>query len=255
VTDDTRTLDAAEQARLDAILEMARKVHYLNLLVAALALLLLAPGTESISLPLLQVPLARANAIVPLFLLSILLTAASDRLATQAYRWLPLDPRRVPFPWHPLGASRTNYWTLTTWVYLPVIVTGIAASITLWREAIGLGLLIPGFLLAGSQRVRDRYGLLVRDRADHRGGPATLSMWLLYLYRMVRNDLMAVVCAASVVGSMPSARAGALKLIGVIVGLLLGLLVCRAMAGALFYRRIDRIGPRWGFPSRNAHDY
>lgn len=254
MADEAQTLDAAEQARLDAVLEMARKVHYLNLLLAALALFLLAPGTDSVSMPLLQVSLPRANAIIPLFLLSILLTAADDRLAMQAYRWLPLDPRRVPFPWHPLGVSRVNYWTLITWVFVPVIITGIAATITLSGEATGLGFLIPGFLLAGSQRISDRYGPLVRERADHRGGPATLSMWMLYLYRMARNSLTAVVCVVSVLAAIPSARARALKVIGVTVGLIFGMMLCRVL-GSLLFRRIDRIGPRWGFAEKNAHDY
>jgi hypothetical protein len=233
---------------------MARKVHHLNLLVVALSLLLLAPGTDNVNIPLLQVSLPRANSIIPLYLLSILLTAANDRLAMQAYRWLPLDPRRVPFPWHPLGHSRVNYWTMTTWVLLPVVITGVAASITLWRELTGLGLLLPGLLLAGSQRVRDRYGPLIRDRLDHRGGPVTFSMWLLYLYRMARNGLMAVVCVTSVLAAIPDARALMLKVSGAIIVLFIGMMVCRVLAGA-FFRRIDRVGVRWGFPNTNAHDY
>ena len=79
-------------------------------------------------------------------------------------------------------------------------------------------------------------------------------MWLLYLYRMARNGLMAAVCVTSVLAAIPDARTHMLKVSGAIAVLFIGMTLCRVLGGA-FFRRIDRVGVRWGFPNTNAHDH
>ena len=254
LSDDTRSLDPTEQARLDSILAAARNVHYTNLVLAGTAILTSLAGADVVKVPLLELALPTTKSVIILYLLSILLTAADDRLFHQAHRWMSLDPRRPSFPWHALGYDRVNYFTVTSWIFLPVVITAIAASIALGRELAGSSLLLPGFLLAGTQRLMDRYGPLIRDRRDHRGGAATFSMWLLYVYRLIRNALLWLVFTTVVLAAIPDARQPMLTVSKVITVALLAMIALRTAAGGV-YRRIDQLGSRWGFPATNEHDY
>lgn len=204
--------------------------------------------------PLLELALPTTKSVIALYLLSILLAAANDRLFHQAYRWMSLDARRPSFPWHALGYDRVNYLTVTTWIFLPVVITAVAGSIVLRRELAGSSLLLPGFLLAGTQRLMDRYGPLIRGRRDHRGGPATFSMWLLYVYRLARNGLLCLVFTTLVLAAIPDVREPMLTVSKVIGGTIFVMIGLRTAAGAV-YRRIDQLGTRFGFPATNAHDY
>lgn len=246
-------LDPREQDRLDLILSAARNLHYWNFAVAGSAVLGALQGGDSVKVPLLDVSLSTGKAGVALYFLSILLTVANDRLFQEAYRWIRLDPRRPRFPWHALGSGPVSFARVSIWIYLPVVITASAAALSLGPQPLSSGLLLPGLLLAGSSRVFGHYWPLIRERRDHRGGPATFSMWLLYIYRLLRIFLLPLAFAAFVLAALPDLRAAMLHVIKWLAALLITAWALR-LVGAFFYKAIDRAGVRFGFPATNEHD-
>jgi hypothetical protein len=165
-----------------------------------------------------------------------------------------LDPRRPGFPWYALGLERMSYFRATCWLFLPVVATALAASQALGNEPAGTALLIPGLFLAGTPRLFDRYGQFVRERRDHRGGPATLSMWLLYIYRIARSVLLCLAFATLVISAAPMMRGSMLRLSSILTVVLIALLVLRTLGG-IVYRRIDQMGSRFGFAATSQRDH
>lgn len=197
--------------------------------------------------------MATLPAVVALYLLSIMVAIANDRLFRQAYKWMSLDPRRPGFPWYALGLNRVNYSAVSVWILLPVVVTAIAGSQALGHELGGTALLLPGFFLAGTPRICERYGDLIRQRRDHRGGPATFSMWLLYIYRIASSALLCLMFSTLVISAVPILRGTMLRVSSLLGAGAIALMVARTLAG-LVYRKIDHFGGRFGFASTNPHD-
>jgi hypothetical protein len=135
-----------------------------------------------------------------------------------------------------------------------MVLSSIAAAIALGKEAADVSFLMAGFLLVGSARLGEDYWAHVQDKTDERGGPATFSIWLLYWVRILRGLFLSGFCFFPILAILELWRTKMLVLTAVCILLSLALLVVRVIGMAL-HRRIDRLGPRFGFVATNQHDY
>ena len=144
---------------------------------------------------------------------------------------------------------------VTFWVLLPVLLCAIATGASVpagdWG---GLVLSAWGVLFVFVARGIGDDLHLIRHRLDHRGGPATFSMWLLYWYRLVRTLATVAFFLFTILAVIPRWRGNLLPVAGWCMGVAGALIAGRYIAGAPpLYRRIDRIGRRFGFPIESKH--
>ena len=241
-------LTREEQSRVDALLSQARSLHYTSFLIAGLSLAFASLDiSPEITLPAANIKLPSVQASVAAYLLSIFLGVGSHRLFKMAYPWLAQDPRRPPFPWIALGKGPIHVGYVMLWVLLPTFITALAAAIVLGCDVPGTCLLMGGFFLFALLDYSSLYVRQIWSRVDDRGNAITLSIWLLYWYRIVRGVTLTALFICPVLAAVPKCRAEMLfvTLIAFYAG---GVLAIIRIIGAFIYEWIDRIGTRLGFP-------
>jgi hypothetical protein len=249
-------LSKEEQERLDGLLGAARRFHYWAFILAGLSLLVSSlEGFAEIELPIVKLSIPALQANVGIYVLVQALTIATERLYSMARGWLSLDTRRPPFAWVALSSRRWNGRSVLLWLALPAVLCAIATGVTLGAgDLSGLGLASAGALVVLIPGTAGSEWYLLRNRLDHRGGPATFSIWLLYWYRFVRLVLWSSVFFLPVPAVVPRWRHGLLTIIGWCLLVSVPLMVARFLAGLPpLYRRIDRAGRRFGFPTESKH--
>lgn len=248
-------LTSDEMARLDQLLGGARSFHYTAMILAGLSLALSSlDESQAVTLPITGIVLPSTQAAVGLYLLVIVLVMAADRLFLMAVPWMEHDARRPPFPWIALGTGKLSIAYVTRWLFLPLVACAIATGITLKGDFLGFSLAIVGMSVILMPRVVEHYMNLISTRADHRGGPATFSIYLLYWYRVLRSICYGAFFLGLVLATIPAWRPLILRLAGILAAVVVATFVLRHIGTVgLVYRRIDRFGTRWGFPPRSQH--
>jgi hypothetical protein len=224
--------------------------------LAALSLLLSSlEGFSEIKLPIVEVSIPALQANVGIYIVVLALTFASAQTFKAANPWLELDRRRPPFAWIALTSKQPSAGVVTCWLLLPVLLCAIAAGASVpSRDWTGLGLSFIGVMAVFVAGAVEEWLHLIRHRLDHRGGPATFSIWLLYWYRLARTLCTVGFFLFTILAVVPRWRANLLVLVawcgaGIMI-LVVGRLVCGASP---IHRRIDRAGRRFGFPTESKH--
>jgi hypothetical protein len=191
--------------------------------------------------------------IITLFFFPILFSAVAVSCFAARYYWRTarryraLEPSKhgVPHPWPLLSLSE---FTQRMLIAIPVLKTGIAAEMQI-RGPYG-GLTFGTLCLMGSVDMLGRWSVLLKERSDERGGPATLSIWLLYRYRCVRHLLLTIVFLSPLLSTW-----GSDVVVGVFetsMTIVVTLYVMR-LIGAFAYSVVDRLGVRFGFAAAHSH--
>lgn len=249
-------LSREESERLDALLHGARRFNYSAFIISGISLALSSMETfEGFRLPIGDITVPSLQASVGIYLTVILLTIGAERLFAMASPWLRMDTRRPPFAWIALGTRGTTVRSATLWLLLPVMICAVSTALCLGqKDFTGSTLSFAGAVVMLLPRTWSEYWYLIRTRQDHRGGEATLSMWLLYLYRMERGLTMVALLFAPVIAVLPRWREPVWRVALPLIYIGMSLFVLRALAGLPFvYRRIDRLGKRFGFPITCKH--
>lgn len=248
-------LSKDELERVDNLLASARRTHHWAFILSGLSLLLssLEQFTE-LPLPIVEFAIPALHANMAIYVLVLVLTLASERLFNIARPWLKMDKRRPPFAWIALGSDPRGS-TVTLWLVLPVVVCSIATAVSVpGDDTTGLTLSFAGVLVVLLPHTAEQEWYLIRRRLDHRGGPATFSIWLLYWYRLVRTIVTVAFFFLPVLAVIPKWRNDLVTVVKWCGFIMVALVVGRFVAGTSpVYRRIDRIGLRFGFPAQSEH--
>lgn len=249
-------LSKEEQERLDALLRAARRFHYWAFILSGLSLLLSSLEQFSqLRLPIVEFTVPALHANMAIYILVLLFALGSERLFNMAHPWLTMDKRRPPYAWIALGPKESSRLRVTWWLALPVVLCSIATAASVpGDDPGGVTLSFAGLFVVLLPHPLGRYWHLVCTRLDHRGGPATFSIWLLYWYRIVRTIVFAAFFFLPVLAVIPKWRSDLLTVVkwcGIGgAALYVGRLIAAAPP---LYRRIDRIGRRFGFPAESKH--
>jgi hypothetical protein len=165
------------------------------------------------------------------------------------------DNRRPPFAWIALSPQDSTLRSVTLWLMLPIVICGVSTAISLdKKDFTGLGLSFIGLLFFATPRLVERHWYLITKRLDHRGGPATLSMWLLYWCRLLRSVILTICLFPTVIAVVPKWRSPVWDISSPMVIFMAAIVILRLIGGIPFiYRRIDRLGSRSGFPVESKH--
>jgi Zn-dependent protease with chaperone function len=138
---------------------------------------------------------------------------------------------------------------------LPVLVCAISTAISLdGKDPIGFLLSWVGIFFVLTPRIIGEYWYLIRKKLDHRGGPATFSMWLLYWYRLERSITGSVIFFIPILAIIPKWRIGLLRAETFLLIFFAVMYILRLIAvPPPVYRLIDRIGSKLGFPKESKH--
>ncbi len=257
-------LTEAEELRLDKLLESARYYHNLAFAVAGILTAISAlEHFQEFALPFGGLAFSRIPATVGLYLFVLILLVISDRFFLMAFPWLLADKRRPPFAWIPMGVGLGFKHALWSGIifYAPMQVSAIASTVILGDEPAVSGVLtLSALVLAGYgfvflPRTVYYWKHLINERIDHRGSAATLSIHLLYWYRLIRQIFFSLFLIAPIVQVMPRWRDSqfnvALPYLAIVFGFVfLVRLVCGSKS---IYRRIDGLGSKFGFPTESVH--
>jgi hypothetical protein len=248
-------LDAQEQSRLDDLLSAARGFHYTSIVIAGLSLVLSSiEETVPFALPIGGIQLPSIHSAVALYLLVIILSLAAERLAYLAEPSTRLDPRRPPFPWIALRQGPMDLTIVRLWLLAPILACAVATATSLEGDQVGSSLGFVGLVIIFMPRFIYKYTALITNRADERGGPATFSIYLLYLYRLFTDTLFMAYFFAPILAVIPRWRPSILPLTTSIIRIIAPIWVLRRIAGfGRVYRMIDRIGIKFGFPPDSPH--
>jgi hypothetical protein len=138
---------------------------------------------------------------------------------------------------------------------LPIVICGVSTAISLDKKDLtGFGLSFIGALFFATPRLVEQYWYVITKRLDHRGGQATLSMWLLYWFRLGRGVILTICLFAPVIAVVPKWRSPIWDISRPMMIFIVGILILRLIGGIPFiYRVIDRLGSRFGFPVDSKH--
>ena len=253
---DLAELTKDEQQRIDDLLSAARGFHYSAFALSGISLVLSSlEKIDGFKLPLGDVIIPSLQTAVGMYVLVLVLTLCAERLFNMAYPWMKKDPRRIPFPWIALSSRETTSLSVAFWLMLPAIVCGISTANALVNKDItSITLSFLSAFLVLLPRSIEHYWYLIRKRLDHRGGSATLSMWLLYCYRLENSLTITAFWFAPVIAVVPKWRDAVWRVAYPLILVALGIFLLRIVAGFPFvYRRIDRLGGRLGFTTTSKH--
>lgn len=249
-------LNKEELTRVDNLLGAARAFHYSAFVLSGISLVLSSlEKTDNFKLPIGDVVIPHLQTVVGIYLLVLVLSVGAERTLRMVYPWIKKDRRRPPFAWIALGPRGSTLRSVTFWLVLPIVVCGISAAISLDKKD------FPGYLLSfvGAvvfmmPRVVEENLYLIMKRLDDRGGPITFSVWLLYWYRLGRGIFLTAYLFAPVIALVPQWRSPIWDISRPVLLFYLGVFILRAIGGLpFFYRRIDRLGSRFGFPIESKH--
>lgn len=252
-------LDVSEQLRLDALLTSAKKSYNFSFLIAGLTLLLSSLNTfTTFQLPYGELQIPKEQTALGLFFLVTFFLAYTDRLFLMALPWIRLDKRRPPYDWVILGFSFEKDIRLGFWFSIPLLLTSVSTSLMLQDSVetwsfVFFQLAGMGFVL--SPRVVYYLSYLIRQKLDHRGGVSTLSMNLLYRYRLIRQYLYFLFFFYPLTLIIPNwGKDSFIETLEYLTVFFAILYVLRMICGSKrIYRLIDKAGKKYGFVIESAH--
>jgi hypothetical protein len=245
-----------ELERVDKLLYSARKFHYSAFIISGISLILSSlDKIPEIKIPLGNFEIPSLQASIGIYILVLILIIASERLFNMAYPYMKIDNRRPPFAWIALCSKEITYRSILIWLLLPVLICAIATSNSLNRNDItGFVLSFVGIFIIFLPVSIDEYYYLIRKKLDHRGGPATFSMLLLYYYRLIRSIGLTIFFFIPILAVIPKWRNNLLNINKYIFFIWIIMFLIRFICCfPICYRFIDRVGSKISFPLYLKH--
>ena len=243
-------LNDREYERLKSLVESGRKYHYRNFVFASLVfVLLLKDENESLKL-ILEVELPVRILMVVLYFLTIVYTVITIDIFSSTYKTIRTHfDSEIPFNWFVLTGKQTKLLSGFLLI-LPLIICylGIAFSkIPIDKSSLfylGLfGTFLPTY-------VKD-FAYNISRKVDNNGKKITLSIYLLYWYRLIRNLLFIFFFTIPIFYFFN--QSGHPKNLNdffndnIYVMIFVGFLIIIRIIGDLLHKKINRIGIKYGF--------
>lgn len=255
-------LTQAEQNRVDRLLESGKRFHNFSFLIAGILIALSSLGDfDKFNAPFGEIAFPKLQSSVGLFLLCVVSLTISDRYFLMAYPWLRIDRRRPPYDWIAMGLNFERSFFSGFIFHLPMQIAALGTVIILGTDTTTSkiitfsALLFTGFGLLYLPRAFYYWGHLIDIREDHRGGSVTFSIYLLYRYRAIRQILYAIYLFLPIMLVIPQWQNTTFLTLFIYSIAIFGVLYIIRMICSikLIYRKIDRFGVKYGFPTTSQH--
>lgn len=253
----SRQLDEAEQRRVDDLYRSARLAHVWGIGVAAVLIVLSAMGSGSlVELPFGGIVLPAVPAAVLGYGFVVVMAGVGDWYLCTAMAYSCFDPRRPPFAWLFLSGGYPAIGAWAVGLFLPVILASLACASLLSAAAVDpkvwnvsvLSLIFGGLMFSTLPTFVGTYCQMLEERKDWSGAPLSLSVWLHFGMRIVRQVAMGTALFLPVFSVIQPWREfvhGASKILWVFAIGIMSVCYCCIP----FSKRIDRRGVKHGFAS------
>lgn len=250
MTEAKTELNDREYERLKALVESGKKYHYRNFVFASLVVVLLLKDENEILKLILEVELPVRILMVVLFFITVLYTVITMDIFLSVYKTIRNNfNSSIPFNWFILTGKQTSSLALI-WIMLPLIICfiGIAFSkIPIDKGSLFLigivGVFFPNHLKEFAYRIS--------RKVDENGKKITLSIYLLYWYRLIRGFLILYIFTIPLYYFFvdPSFAFSIEEFSNDNLTLLIGLtsFISLRYLGELLHKKINKIGVRYGF--------
>lgn len=198
---DTPPLTEAEQARVDSLLGAARRAYITGYIVAGVLLVLSALGNgPDIVLPIGDITVPSVPAAILGYGLVVIMTGVGDWFMWTAVPFLSSDPRRPPFAWISFSGRFPSVGPWFVSLLLPVLFAALACGsllsaaavdLKVWKLSVG-SLVMGGLMLCYLPSFAIRYRAMIAEREDWHGTPLSLSIWLHFWMRLVRQVAISI---------------------------------------------------------------
>lgn len=261
-TTPNESLTELEQIRVDRLLDSGKRFHSYSFVLAGILIALSSLSSfVEFSAPFGDISFPKLQSSLGLFLLCIVSLIISDRYFLMAYPWVIIDTRRPPFDWIAMGLNYERSLFSGLIFQLPMPIAAIGAAIILGTDAntskviTVATLLFTGFGLIYLPRTFYYWAHLINVREDHRGGSVTFSVHLLYWYRAIRQILYSIYLFLPIILVVPQWQNPQLFIIIVYGTMAFGIMYAVRMFCSIkfIYRKIDRMGLRFGYPTTSHH--
>lgn len=255
-------LTEAEQIRVDRLLESGKRFHNFSFVLAGILIALSSlTNFDRFSAPFGEIIFPKLQSSLGLYLLCIVSLIISDRYFLMAYPWMRIDNRRPPYDWIAMGLNFERSLFSSFIFQLPMHIAVIATAIILGTDTninkivTASALLFTGFGLVYLPRTFYYWAHLIGVREDHRGGSVTLSIYLLYWYRTIRQILYLIYLSLPIVLVIPQWQNPQFLILIIYSTAAFGVIYAiRMLCSAKFvYRKIDELGLKFGFPTTSHH--
>ncbi|MFN8414105.1 MAG: hypothetical protein U0Z26_17125 [Anaerolineales bacterium] len=258
----TESLTEAEQNRLDRLLESGKKFHNFSFVIAGILAALSTLGNfDKFSAPFGEIVFPKLQTSIGLFLLCVVLLVASDRYFLMSYPWVSAEERRPHYDWMVKGLKIERRLFSSFIFNLPMQIAALGTVVILGTD-ININkvitfsaLLFTGFGILYLPRNFYYWFHLIDTREDHRGGSVTLSVYLLYWYRVIRQILYSIYLLLPILLVIPQWQNTAFFTLFIYSVLVFGVFyIIRTICSIKFiYQRIDKLGVRHGFSKTSQH--
>ena len=241
-----KQLDDREYNRLKELVDSGRKFHYRNFFFAALStILLLKDQNESLNL-VFDIELPIGILIIALYALSAIFTALTIDISLAVNDYIPFNLNGyVPYNWIIL-TGRQSPTLQFIYILLPFVISSIClclTDITISKLAtIYIGTMccfLPSYL--------DRAAFILDMRTDDKKNKINLSTYLLNWYRIIRLLALLAIAGLIIYNSTLSSDQNCAKFVEKIILWVVSIMITIRVAGAIFYKKIDKIGNKYGF--------
>lgn len=252
-------LTSDEQTRLDNLLSNAKKYYSYSVILSGVSLLISTLETFiGYKFPYGELEIPKEQTVLGLYVLSVLFLMLTDRFFLMSLPWLRLDKRRPPYDWLVMGFSFEKKIRVGFWYSIPLIISSISSGILFGKENDALGYFsfyIAGYGLIHSPRIIYYWSHLISEKLDHRGGVSTMSMNLLYRYRLIRQFIYSFYYVYPLILVIPNWNSTTVSTFySYTIGIWGFLYIIREVGGIKRLRNwIDKKGKRFGFAIESQH--
>lgn len=248
-------MDEIDQPRLDELLNTARRYNHLSYLLASLSLLMTMIGKlDHLVLSYGNIEIPKLHSSITIYFIVILFASISKHFVEVLYPFLIKDKRSIPFAWLPVLSQKPSKKYINLFLVLPILICSIATVINLKQDHVGLSLIILSFFVFLLPKHIHEHVENIRNKADHRGGPATFSIFIYQYYQIFKIILYIFFLYVPILAVIPEWRDSLVRIGSFSGSVILIIVIIRLISGLpVIYRIIDKFGTRFGFQHKSAH--
>ena len=251
MTENEENLNDREYERLKNLVESGRKYHYRNFVFSGLVFVLLLKDENEILKLVLDVELPVNILMIILYFLTIVYTVITIDIFNSIYTVVRTNfEKKIPFNWIVLTGKQTKLLSGFL-IILPLIICFVAVALSKIPIDKGSLFFLGLFGISFPSYIKD-FTYKISRKVDSNGQKITLSIYILYWYRIIRNIFFLIYFVFPIFyffnQSGQSIDFNKLYLDNIVFcGIFCGILIIIRILGELLHKKINRIGVRHGF--------
>ncbi|HZV70771.1 MAG TPA: hypothetical protein VFG10_14550 [Saprospiraceae bacterium] len=239
-------MEDREYQRLKELADSGRYFHYRNFVFAGLIMVLLIKGQEESLKLFLDIEFPIRLLIIFLYIIIIVFTIITIDIFSSIWKTINLEFNdQIPFNWFILTGYKnrilSGFWITLPWILSSIVIGNSEVDFEKFS------LIMVGFFSISLPNYLKEFAFKIVNREDGNGNKLTLSIYLLYWYRLLRNILLICLISYPIFNYFnPQEKIITKWFFYVILISLVVIFVIRILWNFI-YKYIDKLGTKLGF--------